>query len=143
MKFNQLDNIKSIFHKNTRENNEHIAIFKRIGKTKYFYPLNKIAINYSINYIETQYKRKIDELDNNNLKYQYNLLKRFVKELKPKNIQKNNINMISFSLKYGELTPIDDYSKSNMLYIYKLISESPRSNVDLWKQLKIDIEPFL
>jgi len=151
--YNYIDSLKSHFQNESINKNEDIkiAIFKKIGHSDYFYPLNKIAIDYSLSYIEKHYKNNISSYDiienyhdeQNDLKYQYNLLKRFVKELKPKNISEIDGSVLIFTIENEKLIPFNDYSKENMLAIYKLITESPRLNQDLWEQLKINIRPFL
>ncbi|KZX14913.1 hypothetical protein MBCUT_18520 [Methanobrevibacter cuticularis] len=126
-----------------------LAIFKGINSTDYFYPYNPAALNYSLFIIDKNSNKAKDDIrinvlyDENidEIKYQYNLLKNILNKIK---IKKKGIihltdDFLIYRIAKNELIPLNDKSKFNLLNVYNLISKTPETNKNAWKNLKISI----
>lgn len=147
-----LENIKNNIEKEAEENieinNSKIAVFKRIPDEVYYYPYNKAALNYSLNVINQNNKKirekiefkYLERKDKNNLLSEFNKLNDYFNKIKIKNKGKIHIDddILIFQVSNDKLKPLNENSKLNIFNIYELMSNTPSTNKNLWKKLKID-----
>lgn len=151
----QLENLKNIrnniekdVEENVESSNSIIAIFKRIPEEIYYYPYNKTALNYSLNVVNNNYRKAREKLefevleneDKNNLLSEFNKLDDYFRKIKIKDKGKVNIDddILVFQVSNNKLKPLNENSKINFFNIYELMSNTPSTNKNLWKKLKVD-----
>jgi len=127
--------------------NQRIAIFNRIPTENFYYPYNKTAIKYCMDTVsfnisrldENVNYRLLENKEKQDILNQYNLLLNLFNDIKIKKNGKVKIthDIMIFEYSYGDLTPLNKNSSINFLNIYQLISNTPKSNKNLWKKLNI------